>query len=81
MSNHNFPVSIRMRRGHDVSCSWCGMFISKGEVYASWGQVHDGRLNRLTMHSDCYHGGWKMMDYLEDFSPGEMVAGQPEFDE
>lgn len=82
MSNYNFPVAIRMRRGCDIQCSWCGTLISRGEVYATWGQVHDGYISQMTMHSDCYNGGWKLFgSYDNEFLPGEMVMGQPEFSE
>jgi hypothetical protein len=33
------------------------------------------------MHSDCYNNGYKEMHWLDEFSPGEMIAGQPEFAE
>ena len=77
---HNFPQICRMRRGCDINCHWCGTYISKGETYWTWGQAHEGYMNRLNMHPDCYHGGWRLWTEYE-YDPGMMTAGQPEYDE
>ena len=73
---HDFPHVTRTRRGKNIICSWCPQLIKRGEQYATWGQIHEGRMGRMNMHPECevaYHDSYG----LQDFSPSDMERGGP----
>ncbi len=71
---HDFDHVTRTRRGKPVRCHWCHEQIETGDKYVTWGQVHDGYLNRMNMHPEC-ETAYNSSQGLDEFSPGDFERG------
>ena len=71
---HDFVHVTRTRRAKPVRCHWCHEQIETGDQYVTWGQVHDGYLNRMNMHTEC-EAAYSESQGLDDFMPGEFERG------